>query len=66
MEKLYDLGDTSFLMNVRPVRDIYAPLYIYTHTQVCVYFKVSALLKLPVLSALKEKNDSEFFCTAFL
>lgn len=54
VEKLYDLGDTSFLMNVRRVRDLYICLCVHTHTHThtCI-FKVSALLKLPIQSALK-------------
>lgn len=55
IENLYDLGDTSFLMNIRSVRETCSPIHIYTHTFVYFSLEVSALLKLPVQLAPEEK-----------
>lgn len=63
--KLYDLGQSRFLMNLRNV------LFLGTHIiyiYIYVFFTLSCcfIKKLPVQSALKEKDDSELLCIAFL
>lgn len=59
--KLYDLGQSRFLMNLRNI------LFLGTH--ICnVFFTLSCcfIKKLPVQPALKEKDNSDLLHIAFL